>query len=501
MFGLGELAPYRIEHHGQVFYGNVSLRDFHVFEYDDALFLVNVESMAVYPISKEVENLLNRIAALSDGLILESEIRELRKFQLIAGDDDDLPGFSHAGEIDRSQSKHEYIIDNISLFLAQECNMRCVYCYGADGEYGLKGMMSEETAFRAVDWLIANSGSAETLRICFFGGEPLLNFSLMKKVVKYARQQSGQHGKTVAFSMTTNGSLLRNEVISFIKSQDIDPVISFDGPPEYQNRQRPFKGGRGSYNKVLANVRKLKAVRPYLRARATVYGDADPLRIKESADLAGFSSCMIEKASPAILKGLTREAPEDGSQERMSRRLIAYYHEETHKLLAAIRKRSIDIHCPPDLFLAMSSVALKRKRHHGCGVGKRMVGITIIGDIYPCHRFAGQEDQRIGNISDYRVDGANEYYRSTVDTLPECRKCWARYFCGGGCFYHNLAHTGDMHRPEALDCEERIAMYEGLIRVYCQLDEDEKLYVKRLLEGSYAQAETMSELSTSTLEQ
>ena len=501
MFGVGDLSPYRIEHHGQVFYGNVSLRDFHVFEYDDAFFLLNVESMAVYPISKKVENLLNRIAAISDGLILKSEICELRKFQLIAGEDYDLPEAAPAGEMGGSKSKHNYIIDNISLFLAQECNMRCVYCYGADGEYGLKGMMSEETAFRAVDWLIANSGSAETVRICFFGGEPLLNFSLMKKTVKYARRQAGQHGKTVAFSMTTNGSLLRNEVLSFIKSQDIDPVISFDGPPEYQNRQRPFKGGRGSYNKVLANVRKLKAVRPYLKARATVYGDADPRRIKESADLAGFSSCLIEKASPAILNGLTPEAHEDGSQERMSRRLIAYYHEETHKLLAAIRERRIDIHSPPDLFLAMSSVALKRKRHHGCGVGKRMVGITITGDIYPCHRFAGQEDQRIGTISDYRVDGANEYHRSIVDTLPECRQCWARYFCGGGCFYHNLAHTGDMHRPEALDCEERRAMYEGLIRVYCQLDEDEKLYVKRLLEGSDAQAETMSESPTSTLEQ
>jgi uncharacterized protein len=161
--------------------------------------------------------------------------------------------------------------------------------------------------------------------------------------------------------------------------------------------------------------------------------------------------------------------------------MTAYNREEVEELLALIKERRIDKDCPPDLLPLMAEMSSGEKRHYGCGIGKGMAGISITGDIYPCHRFAGQEEMRLGNIADYRAEGLNDYYRAVVDHLPECRNCWARYFCGGGCFYHNKAHTGDMHRPEPLDCLERKAMFEGIIHVWCELDEEDRKYLQDVL--------------------
>jgi uncharacterized protein len=220
---------------------------------------------------------------------------------------------------------------------------------------------------------------------------------------------------------------------------------------------------------------------PYLKARATVYGDTDPFRIKEGMEQAGFTTCLLEKASPVLLNGPLTVMPPDGLGERTLQRMLAFYRKEIEQLLAAIRERKIDKDCPPELLYVMTSMIFGRKRYHGCGIGKGMAGISVTGDIYPCHRFIGQEELRLGNISDYYAEGLNDYYRAVVDHLPECKSCWARYYCGGGCFYHNMANTGDMHRPDTLDCQERKAMYEGLIQVYCLLDEGDKEYLKEIL--------------------
>jgi uncharacterized protein len=436
--------------------------------------------MAAYPISPPLAALIGRVALMSGSLIPEPVMIELRKLKLIASEEAP-PETSPEDESGQCPKKAEYPIMSIALFLAQECNMRCVYCYGDGGEYAGKGMMSEETAFRAVDWLIINSKNSEKVNICFFGGEPLLNFPLMKKIVPYAREKAAEKGKQVTFSITTNGSVLSDKIISFLKDEKINPLISFDGPPKYQNRQRPFKGGGGSYDMVHANVQKLRAVFPHLQARATVYGDADPFQIKEGMEQAGFTTCLLTKASPILLNAQRVGMPPEELGEQMLERMQAFNRKEIGQLLATIRGRKINRDCPPALLPSMAGIASGQKRHYGCGVGKGMAGISATGDIYPCHRFAGLEEMRMGNIAGYRAGGLNDYYRAVVDHSPECRSCWARYFCGGGCFYLNKAHTGDMRRPEALDCRERKAMFEGLIHVYCQLDDGDKEYVKDIL--------------------
>ncbi len=170
--------------------------------------------------------------------------------------------------------------------------------------------------------------------------------------------------------------------------------------------------------------------------------------------------------------------PPDRFREQMMQRMLSFNRKEIDQLLTAIRKRRINKDCPPRL---LANLAFGHKCRYGCHFGKRGAGISVNEDVYPCHRLAGMEEMRTGNIADYHVDGLNDYHWAAVDSLPECRNCWARYYCGGGCFYFNKAHTGNLHRPEALDCTEKKALFEGFIHLYCQLDDGDKEYVESIL--------------------
>jgi uncharacterized protein len=471
------LGSYQLEYERQTYFGNVTLREFHIFGYGDHIYLANVEAMTAFSVSPRMADLIRVIAVTPGSLIPVAFVQELRKLQLIPEGEVPVEG----SRPDRS--RRECSVTNITLLIAQRCNMRCVYCYGDGGEYGEKGMMSLETAFQAVDWLIDISGSAEHLNICFFGGEPLLNFAVMKEVVPYAREKGEEKGKRFTFSVTTNGSLLNDEIISFIKDEDIRPMISFDGPPEYQNRNRPFRNGRGSYDRIYANIQRLRVALPYLGARAIVCGDADPFRVKASAAEAGFSTCSLGSASPVILKPRQDSQSVDGNcRERALERMLSYKRQLIDELIEVIRERKVNIQCPPTLLHAITNMCAGKRHYYGCGMGRGLAGISIAGDIYPCHRFIGQPEMRMGNIADYKAEGLNDYSRAIVEHLPVCQSCWARYWCGGGCFYRNKAFTGDLHRPDSLDCRERKAHIEGLIHVQQQLNDDDKEYLQRVRE-------------------
>ena len=157
---------------------------------------------------------------------------------------------------------------------------------------------------------------------------------------------------------------------------------------------------------------------------------------------------------------------------------------EAARLLAAIQSRSIDRGNLPSLLHLILAIDSGERWHYGCGVGKSIAGISITGDVYPCHRFVGRKEFRLGNIDSYRAGVPNAYWSAAVDTLPECGSCWARYMRGGGCSYHNKALTGDMHRPAASFCNQTRAMFEGLIHVYCELSEEDRLYTREIANSS-----------------
>jgi uncharacterized protein len=194
---------------------------------------------------------------------------------------------------------------------------------------------------------------------------------------------------------------------------------------------------------------------------------------------AGLTTFYIAEATPVILSARSAEAPlnDDFGEQRLER-MAAYNCKEIDRLLALIKERKFDKGASPFLLSALKDMVLARNRRYGCAMGKTTVAVSVTGDIYPCSSFVGMEDARMGNIADYRVEGLNDYHRAVVDQLPVCRKCWARYYCGGGCFYINMARTGDMHRPDSFDCRGKKVLYERLIHLYSLLDEADRNYLK-----------------------
>ena len=267
--------------------------------------------------------------------------------------------------------------------------MRCTYCYGDGGGYGSSGEMSRETAFAAVDWLVAQSGRTKQLRICFFGGEPLLNVRLIEQVVPYAREKAEHAEKKIGFGITTNASLLDDERLEFLQKHDIMPLVSFDGPKAIQDRQRPFKNGDGSYDAVVGRIRKLLKVFPDAECRVTLVGDSDVAEIESSLKQIGFKSWRITAASQSLIAS---ESKGSGVQRELSG-MVRRSEGAADELLAALRRRDAAtlkaLPRPDPLYRCVEQFANNRKRFFACSAGRAMVGVSASGGVYLCHRFVG----------------------------------------------------------------------------------------------------------------
>ncbi|MFW9882171.1 MAG: radical SAM protein, partial [Candidatus Thorarchaeota archaeon] len=287
------ITPYEINYNDQKYFSNVTLAEYHIFNSHNSNYLFNVKDHNSFRVSDRLVNICEKVNFNPGSLITEEDMEYLYKYNLVAKES--LPKLEENNKEFSSSNEENPSVVNMVLFLAQECNMNCVYCYGDSGKFSGNGIMSEETAFRAVDWLIANSNNANIIKIEFFGGEPLLNFSVLKRIIPYAKEKAILNDKRVFFSITTNGTLINDEIITFLINEKIEVSISFDGPPEYQNKQRPFKNGKGSYDKVLSSIKKMRESKLQFSARTTLWYNNDPLRIIALIEKLGFSTYSIVK--------------------------------------------------------------------------------------------------------------------------------------------------------------------------------------------------------------
>jgi uncharacterized protein len=480
MFG-----PYDITLNGRVFHGNVAIKEHHIFERDGEAFLLRVADMAATLITPDLARVLKGWLPSPGKLVPDKLMQALRAADLVAEDAlqaKDNPQFSKMKDVEGKEERPDPgSVSNIALFLAQTCNMACTYCYGQAGTYAGSGLMSAETAHKAVDWLMANSGSIKQVDLGFFGGEPLLNLPVLKETVSYAKEQSARHGKEVIFGITTNATLLDENTVSYLQQEKIEPLVSCDGPAEIHDRQRPFQNGAPSHSSVIAGARRLQIAFPKVMVRSTLCGDTDPHVVRRSLEEAGFAHCSLTLASPVVLAGV-RADEDSAARNTASGRMLAYRRQEVKEVFAAIAGRRIDPEHPPEGLALLSGLATGVKRHTGCGVGREMRGVAVDGSIYPCHRFVGLADTCMGNLDSYKAEGLNDYHRAVVENLPECRSCWARYFCGGGCFYENRACTGDMLRPDPLFCREVLTIREDFIAGWCRLSDADRDYLREQIE-------------------
>ncbi len=339
------------------------------------------------------------------------------------------------------------VIKALCLHVAHTCNLNCSYCFASQGKYhGERALMSFEVGKRAIDFLIENSGERRNLEVDFFGGEPLMNWDVVKQIVKYARSVEKQHGKNFRFTLTTNGMLIDDEVIEFSNKEMSNVVLSLDGRKEIHDATRVDYAGNGSYDRIVPKFQKLVASRGgknyYMRGTFTHKNPDFTKDVFHMADL-GFTELSMEPVvcAPDDPMALTpedieivKEQYEILAKEMLKRekegRGFTFYH------------YMIDLTAGPCIY----------KRISGCGSGTEYMAVTPWGDLYPCHQFVGEESYKLGDIWNGVTSDSlrDEFRQCNAYARPECDDCWAKLYCSGGCAanaYHASGSIRGVYKP------------------------------------------------------
>ena len=443
----------------------------HKFKQGDDYILLDINSGAVHVVDEMIFDIMDIFDGSNDSEIisnlkdkynndeLEEAIGELHELinegYLFAPDINIPPTFAEVG-----------IVKSLCLMVAQDCNLRCKYCFGEGGSYGGKrAVMSEEIGKRAVDFIIENSRNRRHCEIDFFGGEPLINFKTVKAVTEYVRKRELETNKIFKLTLTTNGMLLSDEAIQWLNDNNISLVLSLDGRKEIHDAMRPDSTGHGSYDKVLKNFRKLVESRNgenyYLRGTYTKNNldfTEDVLDLNDK----GFDILSVE---PVVLK----DSPLGFTEADLPR-----IDEEYNRLTAAYLKRYQEdkgfffFHFNMDL----SNGPCVAKRLSGCGAGHEYFAVDVNGDLYPCHQFVGRDRYKLGSVFTGVKDEQNwsDYFRqSHVLNKPKCRDCWARFYCSGGCHANADLFHDDIRKPYEVGCEIQKKRLECAIYVQAMI--------------------------------
>ena len=327
---------------------------------------------------------------------------------------------------------------SLSLAIAQKCNLGCTYCYAEQGSFGGKQKnMDAEVAIRAVDMLLAEAASGESVHIAFLGGEPLINRKLLRECTERAQEKAVRQGVRVAFSITTNGTLVTPEDGDFFERHGFAVTISLDGPAQAHNQLRPFKGGKGSYHSVLANVQPLLKLQRRMQVSARVTITPDNLLVRETLDEflgLGFHSVGF---SPMLVSPSGRAQMHAADLKVMLEQMIACGREFERRILSGQRYAFLN------MVNALQEIHKGTHRPYPCGAGAGYFGVSADGGLYACHRFVEDDAGFMGNVSS-GVDHQRQaewLAERHVHRQEPCRSCWARYLCGGGC-HHEVIHRG-----------------------------------------------------------
>lgn len=352
-------------------------------------------------------------------------------------------------------------IKGVTLMLIQACNLACQYCFGSEGEYADRGKMHENVAIDAINYLIENSGDAKELSITFFGGEPLLCFDMIKKVVRYCKDKEKSIGKKFTYNMTTNGTLLNDEINEFIIQNKIGTMISIDGNRNQQNAKRYYKNGAGCYDEVIEKTQFLRE-RNCLSARATITSSNIKLKeVFEHLYSLGFISIPMAPAYNLFTE------TEYNSYFAELKKLCDYFGMLLKKDIG--KAKTIRI-----LWKALRRIHTGARQYTACGAGINGVAVDIHGNMYPCHRFVSNKEYILGNIYD-NIDKRKQFADEVrVDNFEECKNCYLRLLCGGGCSYENYVEMGSTQKIFEKQCLETKTIYSNIISIYLSLSDEEK---------------------------
>ena len=350
--------------------------------------------------------------------------------------------------------KRKTVVKALCLHIAHDCNLACRYCFAEEGEYhGRRALMSFEVGKKALDFLIANSGNRVNLEVDFFGGEPLMNWDVVKQLVEYGRSQEAAHNKKFRFTLTTNGVLLNDEIMEFCNREMSNVVLSLDGRKEVNDKMRPFRKGAGSYDIIVPKFQKFAESRNqmnyYVRGTFTRNNLDFSNDVIHFADL-GFKQMSIE---PVVA------APEEPYSIR---------EEDVPQILEEGRGFNF-FH----FMLDLQQGPCVAKRLSGCGSGTEYLAVTPWGDLYPCHQFVGQEKFLLGNVDEgiTNTEVRDEFKLCNVYAKEKCRNCFARFYCSGGCAANSYNFHGSITDAYDIGCQMQKKRIECSIMIKAALAE------------------------------
>ena len=334
------------------------------------------------------------------------------------------------------------VVKALCLHIAHDCNLACKYCFAEEGEYhGRRALMSYEVGKKALDFLIASSGNRRNLEVDFFGGEPLMNWQVVKDLVAYGRQQEKLHDKHFRFTVTTNGVLLNDEIQEFINKEMDNVVLSLDGRKEVNDAMRPFRSGKGSYDLIVPKFQKLADSRN--QERYYVRGTFTRNNLDFSNDVLHFADLGFKQMSIEPVVG------DESDPYAIREEDIPKICEEYDRLAKIMIEREKEgkgfnfFHFMIDL----EGGPCVSKRLSGCGSGTEYLAVTPWGDLYPCHQFVGQEEFLMGNVD----EGITR--PEIADEFRSCRNCFAKFYCSGGCMANAYNFHGTIHEAYDIGCE------------------------------------------------
>ena len=407
-----------------------------------------IEMYKELPADTIVERILEKYKHLPD--VNEAEVRECL---------DDIKALEQAGklfsvdayeELATNYKNNSKVVKALCLHVAHTCNLNCSYCFASQGKYqGDRALMSFEVGKQAFDFLVANSGSRRNLEVDFFGGEPLMNWEVVKQLVAYARSIEKEHNKNFRFTLTTNGILIDDEIIDFLNTEMSNVVLSLDGRPEVNDHFRRDYAGNGSYERIVPKFKRLVEKRGgkdyYIRGTFTHNNVDFTNDIFHMADL-GFKELSMEPVvcPPDDPYALTQEdlpilfeqyeiLAKEMIKRKKEGRGFTFYH------------YMLDLKHGPCIY----------KRITGCGSGTEYMAVTPWGELFPCHQFVGDPKYSLGNVFDGIKNTAvqDEFRSCNAYARPECKDCWARLYCSGGCAANSYHATGSIGGVYKYGCE------------------------------------------------
>ncbi len=356
-------------------------------------------------------------------------------------------------------------VSGIVLMIVQECNLRCSYCYGQGGEYSNRGHMSFETGKKAIDFLMKNSKTDE-VNICFFGGEPLIQFELITRLVTYAREVAELNNKKVGFSITTNGTLLTDEISEYLMKNKFSITLSIDGDKETTNINRYNANGVGVYDTIIEKSEKLRHEYA-VSARGTITKNSlNILHSHKHLRKLEFSNVQLSGSVNML---------EDKHYEM----LASSYKECVQDFFKLVKEEKYrEASTMSTIYKFLERIHYGGYRKKGCGAGNHMLCIDIDENIYPCHRFVSCPEFAVGNLDKIEQEKLDRIlHNMQIESSERCRECWIKVICGGGCPYENYEMNGKTNEPYMNNCKLYKEVIELCLVNYLYLSEEQRRYL------------------------